>query len=441
MTWHVVVLAGPNDTFSPDVASGDQVVLVPFEVPGHADSVRTTLPDLFAEHVITPSTNARDLLRAAIAAYTGDIRVPRSSAYDGWTRDMALHLPVEDMGMWRTVAGTFEQMLAFLTGDHWVVNIRSIPHDQRLASASTRPHQPVRADVVSLFSGGLDSFIGALDLLAENDTVALVGHHSLGGGPTSASQTGVAATLRVRYSEERAPVLRAWVSPPKGVARASETTTRGRSLLFLALGVTVASGLDAQRLVVPENGVISLNVPLTASRVGSFSTRTTHPYLLARFGDLLAGIGIEISIETPYRFLTKGEMIRQCADAATLSAGLAATMSCSHPGVGRFERHGSANRHCGYCVPCLIRRAAITASMTDPTTYHVANLSLPLSVTRGSDRRAVRLALDRFRRHPPRLADVLIPGPLPGTDSELEGYLDVFRRGLTELGSFMDMYP
>lgn len=38
------------------------------------------------------------------------------------------------------------------------------------------------------------------------------------------------------------------------------------------------TGMDnINELLVPENGLIALNVPLDETRVGSFSTRTTHP--------------------------------------------------------------------------------------------------------------------------------------------------------------------
>ena len=33
-------------------------------------------------------------------------------------------------------------------------------------------------------------------------------------------------------------------------------------------------------IYVPENGFISINTPLTRRRIGSLSTRTTHPYFI-----------------------------------------------------------------------------------------------------------------------------------------------------------------
>ena len=47
-----------------------------------------------------------------------------------------------------------------------------------------------------------------------------------------------------------------------------ESTTRGRSFLFFALAALAASGLGGQPVIyVPENGLISLNVPLDPLRV------------------------------------------------------------------------------------------------------------------------------------------------------------------------------
>ena len=40
-------------------------------------------------------------------------------------------------------------------------------------------------------------------------------------------------------------------------------------------------------IIVPENGYISLNIPLTYSRIGSSSTRTTHPYYFELLNQLL----------------------------------------------------------------------------------------------------------------------------------------------------------
>jgi hypothetical protein len=284
---------------------------------------------------------------------------------------------------------------------------------------------------VCLFSGGLDSYIGAIDAAATGEQVILVGHHSAGGGATSRSQNRALAELRQFYLEEQTPFLRIWISPPKGRKRASETTTRGRSILFFALGIAVARARNATRLIVPENGFISLNVPLSPSRLGSLSTRTTHPHFVELLREILTTVGIDVPLDLPYRFRTKGEMMRDTANANALDAGVAATMSCARPAAGRFS--GDPNIHCGRCVPCLIRRAAISSVRTDPTSYKAVDVHATFPGESGIDLMVVRMALERFAKKPPRLADVLFAGPLPGPDAEKQEFLGVFARGLDEI--------
>ncbi len=72
-----------------------------------------------------------------------------------------------------------------------------------------------------------------------------------------------------------------------------EDTLRGRSFLFFALAVTAADAVDDDMVVhVPENGLISLNVLLDPLRLGALSTRTAHPFYMARFGELLRELGL-----------------------------------------------------------------------------------------------------------------------------------------------------
>jgi hypothetical protein len=439
MTNHVVVRIGKEDLFVPETSDGELVLNVPFGVSDDPDQVSLSLVDDFAAWSISPSLEALDLLCATIGAYTADTRISRKSTYDGWTRDIILYIPVQNIQAWESVVDSFQKMLRFLTGDHWKVIVRQ--GGDRLSLRPLNPPRHVeslKTSTVCLFSGGLDSYIGAIDQLSDHEQVLLVGHHSLGGGPTSTSQKHAIESLHAQYTSERAPFLKLWVSPPKGKSRASEITTRGRSILFLGLGVAVTSSIPNGKLVIPENGLISLNVPLTDSRLGSLSTRTTHPYLIHLLREILSGLGIPITVELPYRFATKGEMLKFCRDQTALNTGLLRTMSCARPGASRFQSGGSANQHCGYCFPCLIRRAAILAARgNDVTPYGRDVLHDELTPVRRSDVRAVKMALARYAARPPRLSDILIPGPLPVSDEDLSEYLGVFSRGLDEIRRFL----
>jgi 7-cyano-7-deazaguanine synthase in queuosine biosynthesis len=437
MTSHVIALAGPKDTFT--VAAPQATVhVVPFDIAGHPLAIVDSTPQVLAANALELSIASADVLRFAVAAYAADTHLARKPTFDRWTRDIRLYLPVSDIDAWEAAREQAAALLAFLTGDHWELEVRKVPDGYAPGRGKAEVKQKVRADAVCLFSGGLDSFIGAVDALEAGVRLALVGHHAKGTGATSGSQNSAITVVRSSYEIARTPFLRFWISPPKGPGDASETTTRGRSLLFIGLGLVVASAAGATRLIVPENGFISLNVPLTNSRLGSFSTRTTHPHFINLVRQLVAAVNIPVHLQLPYRFQTKGEMVAACANQAVLARGVPSTMSCSHPESNRFRAH-DPTAHCGRCVPCIIRRAAL-AGVTDTTKYVHADLAVPLAGKSGSDLRAIKLALNRYQHAPPGVAEVLAAGPLPGTDDERAAYVEVFRRGVAEVRSLLRGY-
>jgi hypothetical protein len=183
-------------------------------------------------------------------------------------------------------------------------------------------------------------------------------------------------------------------------------------------------------LYVCENGFISLNPPLTGSRLGSLSTRTTHPAFLGMFQKLLDNAGLNVEIKNPYQFKTKGEMLSECLDQKLLFTSASTTTSC-----GRYARNNY--QHCGRCLPCLIRRAAFRAwGRKDTTGYAYSDLSKDdLKHARFDDVRCAAIAV----------ADVNANGidPLirPTLNSVLMGntkpYKSVAECGIQELGAFL----
>lgn len=217
---------------------------------------------------------------------------------------------------------------------------------------------------------------------------------------------------------------------------------RARSFLFFSLAALAASGLDREPAIfVPENGLISLNVPLDPLRVGAWSTRTTHPFYMSRWQELVDALGIGASIENPYRFKTKGEMLADCANAALLRRHVGETISCSSITKARWQ--GLSLRHCGYCVPCLIRRAAIIkAFRNDPTTYTLADLAarpLDSKSAEGEHVRSFQMMARRLADRPD-LARILIfkSGPLSDyPDRDVAEYTGVFTRGIEEVAAIV----
>lgn len=392
---------------------------------------------------VYPSEMGVDVLVLAAHVHAADTRISRASeSQDGWTREIRLAVPVSDPERWTAAAPIFVRMLNFLTGDRWSIAFRARP--RRFARVAPTPVGRLIGspfDDLALFSGGLDSLIGAIDALEAGRTPLLISH--AGEGATSDAQSTIFDALKAHYRGRAFERLRLWMAFPDSFVRGSagENTTRGRSFLFFALGVFAGSGLDGPfTLKVPENGLIAVNVPLDPLRLGALSTRTTHPFYIARWNDALTSLGVNGRIENPYWEKTKGEMVAGCANGALLRRLTPTSLSCASPTKGRWQ--GLGTQHCGYCLPCLIRRAALVTGLrpdADPTVYTVEDLTARALDTRQSEGvqiRSFQLAIERLRARP-ALAPILIhkPGPLfdesPGRQTALA---EVYRRGLEEVG-------
>jgi len=400
--------------------------------------------DDLAKLGVFPSQIGIELLVLAAHVQAADTRISRSTgSEDSWTRKISVVVPVtSDVNRWERVSTILTRALDFLTGDLWDIRFRASSYNEALVKEQA-PLETQTFDSISLFSGGLDSLIGAIDLLEQKENTLFVSHAS--DGATSAAQYELFDGLKVQYENLNIERIRLWMSFPKNLVEDSqpEMTMRSRSFLFFALGVAAGTGLEHKfKLFVPENGLIALNVPLDPLRMGSHSTHTTHPFYMARWNELLVELGIDGELTNPYWDKTKGEMVGACANKQLLSDLISTSLSCSSPSKGRWS--GKSSEHCGYCVPCIIRRAAIKASsLNDNTPYSLDNLqgqSLNTLVAEGKQIRSFQFALSRLQAKP-ELAKYLIynAGPLLDLSSTTKyGLSDVYTRGLLEVSKLLE---
>lgn len=402
--------------------------------------------DYLSKLGVYPSEIGLDLLVLATHVQAADTHISRATeSQDGWTREIRLVVPVSEPARWNATIPLLQHLLNFLTGDRWTITFRPRPAGFEQA-VYDRPPQLIRPpfDGIALFSGGLDSLVGAIDSLETGHAPLFISH--AGEGATSHSQEELFRGLKTNYPKRNFDRLRIWMDfRGWGIPGVKpEKTTRGRSFLFLAAGVFTGTGLDAPfTLRVPENGLIALNVPLDPLRLGAFSTRTTHPFYVARWNDLLNALGISGRIENPYWDNTKGEMIARCRNSSLLADLVSKSLSCASPTKGRWLRRGTG--HCGFCLPCIVRRAALCrgpGGTDDPTPYAFSDLrTRPISTNqaKGQQIRSLQFAIERVRRKP-GLAALLIhkPGPLSDESPARQTALaDVYRRGLSEIDQFL----
>lgn len=384
---------------------------------------------------LDPPSAALDLLSLGVAAYCADRLEVRPRRQGRWGRDLRVDVPVFNRESMRHAEPALKDALDFLTGDDW-----SLRFKRRAGEPASGPdvrNAPV--DAVCLFSGGLDSLAGAIQLLEGGSTVCLLSHYE--GGLAPSRQSELAQALASRYGSERVQRRTLFLRPApfdpqqdRPLSDERENTTRGRSFLFLAAGVAVAAGYGTEvPLFIPENGLIGINVPLSGARPASLSTRTTHPHFMRCIAATLDAVALKTRVENPFRLSTKGETLARSPALPLLKQLAPRSLSCAHPEAGRLHHRSVGN--CGYCFPCLIRRASLHHIGADRGSQYAIDAAADPSLLdledAGADLRALLFSLSR----PASELDVLRNGPVPGP--EVAAFAATHIRGRGEIRGWL----
>lgn len=333
------------------------------EIDGNPVGVKVRIGHLNAQLVAELPDRALDLLEVAAVVYGADAAISRGGTADQqmgaqWHRRIEVEMPVRDYGFWESeeVALALEEMLMFLSGDRFVFRFvaklggeaeRSLffKFDEGSAWQATR---------VLMFSGGLDSFAGALEEIAERgERVALVSHFSA--SKIAPVQRHLHNALALKFGENSCRHIPVQVQM---VGRGlKEGTHRARSFLFAALGTVTAKAFGLNRVSFYENGVVSLNLSPVGNVVGTRATRTTHPQTLSRFSDFLSRVfASETRIDNPFFWRTKKEVVETVAR-LDMSEQISKTRSCAD-----VHNQTKQHFHCGRCSQCIDRRFAVLAA-------------------------------------------------------------------------------
>jgi 7-cyano-7-deazaguanine synthase in queuosine biosynthesis len=313
---------------------------------------------------------AVDLIELASYIYVADQVVTRGGTKtfeygEKWVRRFRFEIPVRCPDIWnRTdILEALRRLFGFLTDDEHEFRFHKAqnpkPLDGYLTESFGEP-TPDEIDEVMLFSGGLDSLCGAVEeVLVGQRCVALVSHRPM--NTVFSRQRDLIQRIRQLVTRpDRVPAHVA-VTVNKGKALNKDFNQRSRSFLFAAMASIVARAFGRRRIRFYENGVTSLNLPISPSVLGGRASRSTHPQTLHRFGVLFSLLyEVPFQVENPYQWLTKAQMLASLK--AHGHAGLCAfTSSCAHP-WGRRD----SKPHCGLCSQCVDRRlSALAACLSD----------------------------------------------------------------------------
>lgn len=366
-----------NKSVKEDVLEGYEAALYFNILEDQRDSnVKTDVENLWRHfNIKNINSTYEDFLIIAIAIFAVDKKISRSDQKnpredavfsDAWTRNLHLNIPVINLEQWIRVKNRFEVMLSFLTGDRWNLEFRKTKLRYRQSKEiRKKPICDVNSfDAVSLFSGGLDSYCGALRLMEKDRNTCFVGFKEY--NALKSRQKSLYSNINNFY-ENNINCLRLFnVRPYRPVDgdgitidMQDENSSRSRSILFIAGALVIASLCPkAKKIFIPENGFIGINVPITDSRQGSCSTRTTHPFFISELNQLLSEVGIDKTVENFYSNMSKGELVEEFKDHELFQSDAGKTISCSHPAQARYDGY-KAPMNCGYCYPCIIRKASL----------------------------------------------------------------------------------
>lgn len=319
-----------------------------------------------------------DVLLLGQIVYSTDRILNRLSfSDDGWCRNIELNdVPVVNADLFNQHRQEFNTALSYLTGDNWTVSFSQMPPIEYTPEIEHR-YNADEYETVSLFSGGLDSLIGFIDKASDlhaGKKVLLVSHYDM--GKESMDQERIFHSCAAneffngKYTSIKAKIGMKNCIKERRVKY--ENTFRSRSFLFFAMGLYCAKRISAtQEVIVPENGTISINIPLCKSRRSSCSTRTTHPVSMKLIMRALENVGINNALVNPYHFKSKADMMIDCARDNSkrhiLEVLCPLSCSCAKRSHNRWWDkdgeyiHANHVHHCGMCMPCIYRRVAMNA--------------------------------------------------------------------------------
>jgi hypothetical protein len=369
-----VILCG-DATPPPHVA---REKLLSLRLGGGDDEIRLKITDITNRLASELPAVLTDLVEVASYVYCADQALTRGG--DGvvdfglrWRRRFSFHIPVRVPEVWsaKPVVTALRDTLGFLSDDEYEFHFSK--HKNPTPMQSYLELQPgtegaKELDEVVLFSGGLDSLGGAvIEAVRDKRRVGLVSHRA--NPKINSKQKLLVSGLRA-LCQEKPFHIPVWIQ--KGEALDREYTQRTRSFLYAALAAVVARAFGLRRIRFYENGVVSLNLPVSEQVVGGRATRTTHPQVLNGYASLFRLLTDgAFEVENPFLWLTKGEVVDVIGDNGCAEL-IKHSVSCTH--TRKMTRMFT---HCGKCSQCVSRRFATLASKyadRDPREMYTVDL-------------------------------------------------------------------
>lgn len=333
--------------------------------------INIDLPHLIKQVNCHFPSRIKDLLEIAGYVYAADRMTKRgqpiSLEYHGWSRKFHFYIKVRDHSFWqkKSVKDALSKLLTFTTGDlsyefTFIKGGKDIGQINLFDDPSITLNKKENTSI-ALFSGGLDSLAGALEILSTTDyNLILVSHHSNNFAVTQI-QKNIYNLLSNDFPNR---IQRFPFTCSLSGERAVEETQRSRIFLYTSIAFSLMTLAKEKTINVFENGMTSMNFPKRQDMMNARSSRTTHPQTIALLEVFFNTISSEkIKVEQPFFEITKAEVVEKIQKYGKLNY-LNSTITCTK--TFNISKKTSPASHCGICSQCIDRRfATLTAGVED----------------------------------------------------------------------------
>jgi len=339
------------------------------DLPGQLHNLTLDI-EQFDQLVHLVGDRVRDMLEIAAFVYGADRLISRGAPnqveYENWSRSIVFYIAVRDLDFWSQSAANKAlcQVLLYLSGDkeyRFYFSKKPASYQNRLftippgGSTQAKDSLPATPEL-ALFSGGLDSLAGIIDLLETTvSKVVLTSHRA--NTHTTKVQNLVHQQLVSAYPGR---ILYLPLECRLSGVRAVEETQRTRFFLYTAVAFAIAQTYGLAHINIFENGITSINLPKRQDLMNGRASRTTHPQALGflnAFYTLVAGQ--KFTVRHPFLSKTKTEVVK-LIDYYHRADFIAATITCTKT-FKKFAFRSHA-KQCGYCSQCVDRRFAMLAA-------------------------------------------------------------------------------
>lgn len=426
--------------------------VVKLSLSGAQNNVFLKISDISRKMVTNIPPLLLDLLEIATYVYCADQSVKRGGDKEidfgqKWRRQLQFHIPVREPEVWKSdkVLQVLVETLGFLSDDDYDFRFSKVkkqtPVDQYFDLTENKATGFIPEEVL-LFSGGLDSLAGTIkECISDGKKVVAVSHRS--SPKVDSTQKALINEFSLRNDKPNFFHVPVWANNTN--ARAKEFTQRTRSFLFAALGAAIARMFKLDRIRFYENGVISMNLPISEQIVGALASRTTHPKVLDGYSRLFSLLfDRPFAVDNPFIWMTKTDVVERIGN-SDCSQLIKYSNSCAH-----VWDQTKLHNHCGRCSQCIDRRFATLASghaKNDPREMYAVDLLTGERETT-EDRTMLQSYIktaqeietmsdnDFFSRYPEVFR--IIPY-LPGTVDEVaKNILDMYQRHAKQVGAVIE---